>query len=257
MLDVVPVNNTHKLGIIAAPGWFDPTQQEFSSLCPDGVDSTQTILGPIGFDYSFDQIEQLEPHFINAGQLLAEAGSQLLAQVGPAFAYFHDNTPQGARALQYRISQACGTPVILNGVAVLDALQTFDCQRIALACPYYDPHWKARFLQFLQPLNLTIDSYQTFVEQGIFATQAEVDARHYRFSDEEIKESIRRTRIAAPKAEMVLVGGAGVRFITIIEELEEELGIPVLSADVALYWAISRALGIEISNKKLGTLLRM
>lgn len=246
-----------RLGIIAAPGWFDPTQKEFASLCPPGVASTQTILPPVGFDYSFSQMEQLEPHLTSASILLADAGSRVIGQVGPAFAYFSGGTPQGARALQQRISQACNTPVILNGVAVLDALAAFGSQRIALACPYYDAQWKAFIQEFLAPLELSIESCETFVEQGIFASQAEVDERHYQFSEHEIKESIRRTRASAPEAELVFVGGAGVRFLNIIEELETELGIPVLSADVALYWALLKALDIKIENKNLGTLLRL
>jgi maleate isomerase len=255
--DVITAEITQKLGIIAAPGWFDPTQKEFATLCPEGVDSTQTILPPSGFDYSFSQMEQLEPHLETAARLLADAGSQLIGQVGPAFAYFSGGTPEGARALQQRLSQACNVPVILHGVAVLDALAAFGSQRIALACPYYDAQWKARILEFLAPLELSIESCETFVEQGIFSSQADVDARHYQFSESEIKESIRRTRASAPEAELVFVAGAGVRFLNIIEELELELGIPVLSADVALYWALLNALNIKIDNKKLGTLLRM
>lgn len=249
-------NDTPKLGIIAAPGWIDPTWKEFSRLCPQVIDIAQTILPPIGFDYSFEQIEQIEPHLEYAVALLKEAGSEVIIQVGPAFAYFNDDTIEGARALQQRLADASGCPVILNGVAVLDAIQDLDCKRIALACPYYNEEWKKRFLTFLQTLDLSIESCETFVEQGLFVSQEAVDARHYNFSEEEIKESIRQTRASAPNAEMVLVGGSGVRFLSIIEDLELEFGIPVLSADVALHWATAKILGVEITNKKLGTLLR-
>ena len=60
---------------------------------------------------------------------------------------------------------------------------------------------------------------------------------------------------AAPNAELVFVAGAGVRFLTIIQELEDELGVPILSADVALHWAMSKALKVNIENKSLGQLL--
>ena len=245
-----------KLGIIVAPGWMDPTSKELSTLCPQIIDIAQTILPPVGFDYSFEQIEQLEPHLEYAARLLKEAGSELIIQVGPAFAYFNDYTAEGTRALQQRLADACGCPVILNGVAVLDAIQNLGCKRIALACPYYNVEWKKRFLTFLQTLDLSIESCETFVEQGLFVSQEAVDARHYNFSEEEIKESIRQTRASAPNAEMVLVGGSGVRFLSIIEDLELEFGIPVLSADVALHWATAKNLGIKITNEKLGTLLR-
>lgn len=257
MTKVQQEGTTTKLGIIAAPGWFDPTQREFDSICPSSVESTQTIMPPVGFDYSFDQIEELEPHLIHASTLLAQSGCELIAQVGPAFAYFHDDTPQGARDLQQSLTAENDVPVILNGVAVLDALDAIGGKKIALACPYYDPAWKARFLKFLAPLNYSIESCQTFVEQEIFESQEDVDARHYHFSEAEIKQSILQTRAAAPNADVLLVGGAGVRFINIIDELEAELGIPLISADVSLYWSVFRALGIRPLNKNLGTLLNM
>jgi maleate cis-trans isomerase len=253
---VTSPQHTPKLGIITAPGWRDPTASEFSTICPEMTDIAQTIMPPVGFDYSFEQIEQLEPHLEDGAKLLQEAGSEVIIQVGPAFAYFNDYTPKGARALQQRLTDACGCKVILNGVAVLDAIQALGGKRIALACPYYNEQWKARFLTFLQPLELSIESCETFVEQRLFTSQEEVDARHYHFTEEEIKGSIRQARASAPNADMVLVAGAGVRFLNIIEDLEQELGVPVLSADVALHWATAKALGIEINNKKIGTLLR-
>jgi maleate cis-trans isomerase len=246
-----------KLGIIAAPGWIDPTAREFSGLCYQAIDIAQTIMPPVGFDYSFEQIEQAEPHLAYAAQLLKEAGSEVIIQVGPAFAYFNDYTAAGARALQQRLTDASGCQVILNGVAVLDAIHALDCKHVVLACPYYNEQWKSRFLIFLQSVNIVIEGCQTFTEQGLFASQQEVDARHYHFSEEEIKQSIRLSRASAPNAEMVLVGGSGVRCLNIIEKLEQEFGVPVLSADVALHWATANALNIEIKNKELGTLLRM
>ncbi len=251
-----PSYNIPKLGVIAAPGWIDPTAREFSSLCEQRIDIAQTIMPPVGFDYSFEQIEQAEPHLEYAAQLLKETGSEVVIQVGPAFAYFNDYTSAGARALQQRLADACGCKVILNGVAMLDAILDLDCHRVVLACPYYDKQWKKRFLTFLQSIDIVVEGCQTFTEQGLFASQKDVDARHYHFSEAEIKQSIRLARASAPNAEMVLVGGAGVRFLNIIDELEQEFGVPVLSADVALHWATAKALGIEITDKRLGTLLR-
>lgn len=244
-----------KLGLIAAPGWFDPTLAEFDAITEGDIVSTQTILAPKDFDYSFDAMSQLEPHFNEAARLLVQAGSEVIAQVGPVFSFFSGRTPEGARELQRRIASACGVPVILHGVAILDALAQFNSQKIALACPYYDEEWKDKFLTFIAPLNLSIEACQSFVDQGIFKDQHAVYDRHYQFSDDEIKQSIRLTRQAAPDAELVFVAGAGVRFLNIIQDLEDELGIPILSADVALHWAMAKALNVTIENKALGKLL--
>lgn len=110
-----------KLGIIAAPGWFDPTLSEFVSRHGCELQVTQTILAPAGFDYSFEAIRQSGDVLEVAACQLAEAGVDFIAQVGPAFAYLAGGAPAGARQLQQHLSDACGVSVILNGVAVLDA----------------------------------------------------------------------------------------------------------------------------------------
>lgn len=246
---------TKKLGLIAAPGWFDPTLAEFDAITQENIVSTQTILAPKDFDYSFEAMSQLEPHFNQAARLLVQAGSEIIAQVGPVFSFFSGRTPQGARDLQDRVSSACGVPVILHGVAILDALAQFKSQKIALACPYYDEEWKDKFLTFITPLGLSIEACQSFVDQGLFPDQHAVYDRHYCFSDDEIKQNIRLTHQAAPEAELVFVAGAGVRFLPIIQALEDEIGIPILSADVALHWAMAKALNATINNDDLGKLL--
>lgn len=231
-----------RLGIIAAPGWFDPTMREFMERHPGDLEVTQTILTPPGFDYSFESIENSEPALESAARVLAEAGSELIAQVGPAFAYQVGRSPSNARGLSRRLSAACGVDVVLNGVAVLDALDDLGCRRVAVACPYYNPQWKQKFLGFLDVAGYSVESAQTFVEQGIFASQADVDARRWEFSDAEILASIRRTRAAAAHAEAIIVTGSGVRTLRWAEELQRELGIPLLSADFVLYKDVTRRL---------------
>ncbi len=98
-----------------------------------------------------------------------------------------------------------------------------------------------------------MNGWQTLTEQGLSGSQEEVESSQYQFSEAEIKQSIRLARASAPNAEMVLVGGAGVRFLNIIEELEQEFGVPVLSSDVALHWAPARALKMKLTTKRIAT----
>jgi maleate cis-trans isomerase len=234
-----------KLGIIAAPGWFDPTQGELAQRHAAGeLAITQTIMPPVSFGWSFDEIAGAEQHIDTSARLLAEAGSELIIEVGPAFAYLIGGDPQGAKALQQRLSKACGVPVILNGVAVFDALDAVGAKRIAIACPYYSPEWKVKLTAFMQRTQFEVAGFATFVELGLFASQTEVDARHYSFSPSEVQAAIRSTLTASPDVEAVMIGGSGVRTLGWIEALEDELGVPLISADRALYSATVKALGL-------------
>lgn len=226
-----------RLGIIAAPGWFEPSGAEILQRHAGEIAVTQTILGPPGFDWSFAAIEQSETELLKAARLLAEAGSEVIAQVGPAFAWVIGGSVAGAQALSQRLSTACGVPVVLQGTAMLDALGGLSGRRLAVACPYYSPEWKSRFSRFLRDEGYEIDAFQTFVEQGLFPDQAAVAARNYEFQPAEVMNSIRLTRTAAAHPDGVLIAGSGVRSLDWIIGLERELQIPLIAADRCLYRA--------------------
>lgn len=230
----------HRLGVIAAPGWIDPNVPALERLFPGRLQMQQTIMPPPGFDYAFPSIAQSEPHILEAARLLAEAGCEFIIQDGPGFGCLIGTTPAGARAAGQRISTACGVPVLLNAVALLDELDRVGARRVAVAAPYYSPQWKAMFTAFLTHGEYRIDAFQTFVEQGLFPDQASVSARHYRFTPDEVLTSLTRTRAAAPEAEALLVVGTGIRTSHWIERLERELALPVIPADTSLYRGVQR-----------------
>lgn len=234
-----------RLGIVAAPGWIDPNLPALERLFPGRLQLQQTIMPPAGFDYSFPAIAQSEPHILDAARLLAEAGCELIIQDGPGFGCLIGKTPAGARAAGDRISQACGVPVLLNVVAILDELERFGARRVAIAAPYYSPPWKAMFTAFLGHGPYRIEAFQTFVEQGLFADQASVSARHYRFSEDEVLASLTRTRNAAPAAEALIVVGTGIRTSHWIGRLERELGLPIAAADTSLYRRVQQTFALS------------
>jgi maleate cis-trans isomerase len=244
MTDAV-TGRKRRLGIITAPGWMDPNAPDLERLYPGQLQMQQTILPPPGFDYSFASIASSEPHLVTAATLLAEAGCELVIQDGPGFGCLIGKTPAGARATGDRIGQACGVPVLLNAVAILDELERLGARRIAVAAPYYSPHWKAMFTEFLQHGEYRIEAFQTFVEQGLFPDQASVSARHYAFSETEVRASLGRTRAAAPHAEAMIVVGTGIRTSRWIDRLERELGLPLVAADASLYRRVQQSFALK------------
>jgi len=234
-----------KLGIIAAPGWFDPTLSEFVNRHGFELHVTQTILTPVGFDYSFEAIRQSGAGLEIAACQLAEAGVDFIAQVGPAFAYFAGGTTTGAKRLQEHLSETCGVSVSLNGVAVFNELEKIGAKKLAVACPYYAPDWKVEMSEYLGGSGYSIQAFQTFVEQGLFAKQEEVAARAYQFSDEEVIDSVKRTCAAAPSADAVMIGGSGVRTHHWLERVQAEVGMPIVSADRALYQSVVQGMGLN------------
>lgn len=219
---------------------MDPNAPDIEWLYPGQLHMQQTILPPPGFDYSFEAIAASESHLVVAATMLAEAGCELIVQDGPGFGCLIGRTPAGARAAGERISQACGVPVVLNVVALLDELDRLGARRVAVAAPYYSPEWKTMFTEFLGHGDYRIEAFQTFVEQGLFPDQASVSARHYQFSEGEVLASLGRTRAAAPAAEAMIIVGTGIRTARWIDRLERQHGLPLVPADMSMYRAVAR-----------------
>jgi maleate cis-trans isomerase len=233
-----------RLGIVSAPGWIDPNLPDLERAYPGALQMQQTILPPPGFDYSFASIAAAEPHLVTAAMLLAEAGCEFVIQDGPGFGCLIGGSPEGARAAGQRISRAAGVPVTLNAVAMLDELDRLGARRVAVASPYYSPEWKTMFTEFLQRGEYRIEAFQTFVEQGLFPDQATVAARRYQFHRDEVLASLRRTRAAAPGAEVMLITGTGIRTLGWLGALQLELGLPLIAADDSLRRAVGRQFGL-------------
>jgi maleate cis-trans isomerase len=240
-----PTVAKRRLGIITAPGWMDPNAADLERLYPGQLHLQQTILPPPGFDYSFASIAASEPHLVTAAKMLAEAGCELIIQDGPGFACLIGRTPAGAREAGERISQACGVPVVLNAVAILDELERLGAHRVAVAAPYYSAAWKAMFTEFLGHGGYRIEAFQTFVEQGLFPDLASVSARHYRFTEDEVRASLGRTRAAAPDAEVMIIVGTGIRTAHWIDRLERDLGLPLVAADTSLFRTVMKSFQLQ------------
>jgi len=234
-----------RLGIIAAPGWMDPTAADFLTRHPEHVEIAQTILGPAGHDMSFATIRSCEPHLLEAARLLVEAGCECIAQVGPIFAYQAGGSATGAQALGLRLSESVGVPVVLNGCAVLGALEELGIRRFAAVCPYYDAPWKAQFLSFMENAGYRVGGGQSFVDLGIFPSQDAVDARRYVFSEDEVLRAIQLNVEQSKQPEAVVVTGSGVRTLSWLPKAQERFGIPVISADAALYSAVVRTMQLS------------
>jgi len=60
----------------------------------------------------------------------------------------------------------------------------------------------------------------------------------------------------APDADGVLLSGTGLPTAGVIETLEQDLGKPVISSTLALFWRALRVAGVRARIEGFGTLLR-
>lgn len=105
-----------------------------------------------------------------------------------------------------------------------------------------------------------------FVDQGLVDTQQEVNDATWIFPGDFARRSFEFVAKQAPEADaLVIIGmpnfrrekdGLPLRPVSVLREIEKEIGKPIISSDYALYWNIFRTLGVEPVGDNLPELLR-
>lgn len=236
-MNTTTLNRPLRLGVITGPDWADPTGTDFTCRHPGQVTVLTHELPLEGFDWSLEQMARCEAPVRRAAEALVGQGCDVVVQAGPAFAYQMGGDASGAQRLEDDISRDLGCPLVLNGVAVWRELASLPHRRIAAACPYYDEHWQAWIMQYLEQDGYEVAKFATYCNTGLFPDQATVNERKYQFSPVEVQACVRAAVQGVPDISGVLIGGSGVRTLDWIETLSGELGLPLISADASLYHA--------------------
>lgn len=243
------------VGFITPPRWHDPAPHEFSHVCGVAVRTQQSILPLPDFDYRLETIGHVDTSAALAVQarLLASAECDLVVQVGTPFAWAGTTSEAEARARGEALEQAAGVPVIMTGLALIDALRALGARRPALACTYYDAAWRDGWAAFVARCGFEPAHVATMADQGLVQPGDTLARYGFAMSEELAQASVERTATAAPEADAIVVTGTGTRTLWLAPVLERVLGRPIVGADTVGYWVAARLLGLPLGHS-LGTL---
>lgn len=147
--------------------------------------------------------------------------------------------------LKRRIETACGVPALTAAQTVIDALHTLNVRRIALATPF-EPEGNERAQQFLDA-----NGFEVVAADGLGYTDnfsiALIDLGA-------VRDLVRRVNTDAVEA--IVIPGGNMPCLSIVEEMEAELGKPLVTTNEAGIWALLRHLGAVDHVDGAGRLLR-
>jgi maleate isomerase len=229
-----------RLGLLVPHGDVGP-ESELHALAPDGVSlhaarvpfgvmrtggAMVPTIGPEAVQAFTDP-----PHVDDAAELLAAAP---LHAIG--FAFTSSSYVCGAAAdedLRKRLEgRTRGTPVAITGLSALLALRALGVARLALIDPpWFSPDLNAMGAEYFRSQGLAVVHH---APAGLPSDQRAVHPGHlYEWARAHVP----------PEAEAVFIGGNGFRAIGVIQALEEDLGVPVLTANQVLCWHLLRLAG--------------
>jgi maleate isomerase len=228
------------------------TESELAAMAPDGVSihAARVYLGAMRDGGLMDPTIALEPvraftdppAIDDAAALLAAAP---LHAIGVAFT--GSSFVRGAaddEALRQRLeARTRGIPVAVTANAAVLALRTLGAASLAIV----DPPW-------FSPELIALGA-RYFREQGFavaHAAAADLPSHQRAIHPGQLFEWVREH--APREAEAIFIGGNGFRAVGVIEALEADLGVPVLTANQVLFWHLLRLAGTRVAVTGYGRL---
>ena len=149
------------------------------------------------------------------------------------------------RAIADRIEKASGTRAVTTSTAAVDALRALNIEKVAVAAPYPDD------------VNQTLKG---FLQQNGFGV---VNMRglglKYAWDIGNVSPSLvyQHAKLAnTPEADGIFLPCTAFPTLQVLEDLEEDLGKPVVSANQATMWRALTIAGVKEKVPRQGSLMR-
>lgn len=238
----------HYVGFVAPPASFDCSPQHFLSVAPDGVGVAQHICHAEGFVYGPDVPSESLTAMSTGVAALAASQIDVIAQVGAYWALPFTPDEPTARDLAAELAGRHNVKIVMVWLALIDALRHMGARRLVVTTGYYRPAWTAAAVALLEKCGFDIVWAGDIVDQGIVADQGAKEAieaaTRWDYPDDIVRRACVDAGRRAPDADAVVQTGSGMRPSVQAAAIEAEIGRPLISTDLALYWAILTAADI-------------
>ncbi|MDP6109928.1 MAG: hypothetical protein QGF71_07615 [Rhodospirillales bacterium] len=230
-----------KFGVII-PTENTITEPEFNAMKPEGVTVHFTRM-PIHFHPEEDEFKSL----------LEDLDIRLVELRACAVNVVAYNCTVGSMAcpadiLIGKLKDASGAKAVSTTCSVMEAFEALGVNRIALATPYSTQinaheieYFSGRGIEVAASVGMDFDEGPDIGLKFAAVTAGQI-CDHVRSADRS-------------EAQAIFISCANFGSASIVQMLEEELGKPVITSNIATFWAGLRAAGIEDSISGYGRLL--
>ena len=229
-----------KLGMLL-PSVNSAAEAQFNAMLPDGVSLHTTRLKLNGG--TEQQLLAMAEKLEDGAELLADAGCDLILFHCTAVTTFNAEMD---RTLPKRITNSTGVKATATSRALIAALQALEARRIVMVTPY-GPATNAREVKFLEEhqvrvladvgLDVKPAAKMIAVEPGEWYRQVKAQARD--------------------DADAYFISCTAVRSLEVVEDLERDLGKPVITSNQAAVWHSLRQMGIKDEIAGFGKLMTL
>ena len=229
-----------KIGLIV-PSVNTVVEPEFNKMAPEGISIYSTrVLNDTG---SKEDLSRMNENLERASIELKSAKVDIIVYACTAGSFI--NGIEGERKTRNMINNISGIQTITTSMAVINSLNYYKAKNVALLTPYsQDVHLLA--IKFFKE-----NGFEILRDKRIGTGDA-YSSGNLTFT--EILQNAKK--IFTNKAEILFLSCTNLPTIYIIQQLEEEFKIPVISSNLATFWQCLRILEYKKEIKCFGQLLR-
>lgn len=229
------------VGWIHSYGMLHSTPLDLYRLVPDGYGFLFTTLGKR--DQSAEETEAALARLLDSADLLARNGAEYFC-VNSSPMVTHGGPGADLRLIA-SIEQKTGRTGTTTTTAAIRAMHALGIRRIALASPYQARNEKLQ--RFLEAHKIEV--------VGSYGMTDDL-TRIHRLPGEVAYRVGREAFRAAPGADALYMAGGRLRALDVLEELEEDLKVPVIASTPAVVWETLNYFGTTTPIDGYGRLLR-
>lgn len=220
-------------------GWV--MEPEFYAMAPEGVITitTRVRLG----DVNAENVRRLADQVEHAAVMLDEACADVIVLGCTSGSFICGEAYDQEIIRKIRSVSRSSVKATTTATAVLQAIHAFGARRIAVGTPYID-EINRRAAAFLKAHGIEITQFHGL---GML-----YDHDINSLTRDQIRALIRQ--VDSPEAEMVVLLCTSIKGADLLEEMEQELGKPVITAIQATFWACLNLLGISREVHGFGSL---
>jgi len=217
---------------------------EWYKIVPEGITLRQTTLAII--QVKEKDLNEARERIEAVALAVAREGTDVMVLGGAPMVYMQG--PGADRALSDRITQVTGVPTISNQTAMMDALRALGCEKILLATPH-DQATNEKLKRFLEGSGFQVRGMggMGLIKNAEINQITRQQAYHF------VKNTFREHR--DQEIEGILMPCANWPTSLLASKWEVDLGIPVVTSNLAKIWAVLKTLEIRDVIRGFGRLL--
>ena len=189
-----------------------------------------------------DELEEMEEQMLEAATRLADAEVNVIGYGCTSGSLLKGKNHGGE--IERKITEKTGIPAVATARAVIEALIELRIKNLCVATPYIEE------INELEKCFLEQNEIDVLRIKGLgIAQNRDVGSKDPRIAYELAKE------VYLPEAQGIFISCTNFRTIEVIDKLEKELGVPVISSNTATLWAMMKRAGAKSKLEGYGRLL--